>query len=311
MELLRKYGVPCDVYFPLVKADAQDFATSSDYTHASGDVKISQDGGAAATATNAPSAITMGHGAMWKLTLTATEMEAALIMVTIIDGATKAVEDQAILLSTYGHASAQHTLDLDTTVPTVAEIADAVWDELLTGTAHNTATSAGRRLRQLGDAVAGAVSDASPSATVFDTNLSSAVDDFYNDQIMRFTSGDLAGQTRVILDYDGTNKTVTVDEAWTSAPADGDMFDVVPSHVHPDTQIAEAVLDTALSEPTGVFAWASVTLRTAVAWMAALSRNKLTQDSTETVMRNDADDADLASAPISESMGTFTRGEWQ
>ena len=31
----------------------------------------------------------------------------------------------------------------------VNEIADTVWDELLTGSSHNIATSAGRRLRQI------------------------------------------------------------------------------------------------------------------------------------------------------------------
>ena len=35
--------------------------------------------------------------------------------------------------------------------PTVAAIADGVWDELLTGALHNIATSAGRRLRTLQD----------------------------------------------------------------------------------------------------------------------------------------------------------------
>ena len=109
---LRKYGTQCTIYFPLVKASSQNFAVSGDYTHASGDVKISKDGGAAATATNSPSAITMGNGAIWSLTLTATEMSAAEIVVTIIDAATKAVEDQAIVIHTFGNASAMIVADL-------------------------------------------------------------------------------------------------------------------------------------------------------------------------------------------------------
>ena len=109
---LRKYGTQCTIYFPLVKASSQNFAVSGDYTHASGDVKISKDGGAAATATNSPSAITMGNGAIWSLTLTATEMSAAEIVVTIIDAATKAIEDQAIVIHTFGNASAMIVADL-------------------------------------------------------------------------------------------------------------------------------------------------------------------------------------------------------
>lgn len=116
MALLSKYGVARDIYFPLIKRSVMDFAVSGDYTHASGDVKISKDGGAAATATNAPSAITMGNTAMWKLTLTATEMQAAQIMVTMGDAATKAVEDQMIIIETYGNASGQHAFDLGTAI---------------------------------------------------------------------------------------------------------------------------------------------------------------------------------------------------
>jgi len=108
----HKYGTQTTIYFPLIKASSQNFAVSGDYTHASGDVKISKDGGAAATATNAPAAITMGNGAMWSLTLTASEMSAAEIVVTIIDAATKAVEDQMIKLHTFGNASAKIVADL-------------------------------------------------------------------------------------------------------------------------------------------------------------------------------------------------------
>jgi len=125
----RKYGVQADIYFPLIDAGTQNFAVSGDYTHASGDVKVSKDGGAAVTASNSPSAITMGNGAMWKLTLTATEMQAALVVVVVSDAATKAVEDQMVVIETYGNSSALHELDLDTSWSTVA---DTIWDEPVT-----------------------------------------------------------------------------------------------------------------------------------------------------------------------------------
>lgn len=198
MEILRKYGVQTDFYFPLVKVEAQDFALSSDYTYAAGDIKIIKDGGSPANPTNNPSAITSGNTAIWQLTLTATEMQAALIQITVSDSATKVIEDQAVLIATYGNASAQHAFDLDTaaaTVPTASEIADAVLDE-------------------------------------------------------------------------------------------------------------------ALTEPAGIFAWGSATLRTVVAWLGALSRNKMLQTATETTLRNDADDADIATSDIADDGTTFTRDEW-
>lgn len=105
--LIRKYGVATTIYFPLIKAGVNNFAVSADYTHTSGDVKISKDGGAAATATNAPSAITMGNGGMWKLDLTSTEMQADTIVITVIDATTKAVEDQMIIIETYGEGNGE------------------------------------------------------------------------------------------------------------------------------------------------------------------------------------------------------------
>ena len=48
---LRKYGTGsgADVYIPVIKRGVVDFAVSADWTPASGDVKVSIDGGAAAS----------------------------------------------------------------------------------------------------------------------------------------------------------------------------------------------------------------------------------------------------------------------
>ena len=72
--------------------------------------------------------------------------------------------------------------------------------------------------------VTGAVSDAGPSTTDFDTDLTEASDDHYNGGVVVFTSGNLAGQARRISDYDGTAKNLTVTPALTEAPADSDTF---------------------------------------------------------------------------------------
>jgi len=111
--MMSKYGVARDLYFPVIKRASMDFALAADWTPATGDTKISKDGGATANTTNNPTHV--GNG-IWKLTLTATEMQAALVAITIIDSATKAVEDQFIGLETYGNASAQHEFDFDTAV---------------------------------------------------------------------------------------------------------------------------------------------------------------------------------------------------
>lgn len=109
MEILRKYNTATSIYFPLIDAGAADFE-STPVTFASGDTQISKDGGTFANTTNNPAH--EGNG-IYSLALTATEMQAALIVVTIIDSATKAWEDQAAIIATYGNASAQHAFDLD------------------------------------------------------------------------------------------------------------------------------------------------------------------------------------------------------
>lgn len=108
---ISKYGVAVHVYVPIIKRAVVDFAVSADWTPSAGDCKISKDGGAAANVTNLPTAITMGNGAMWDFSLTATEMQAAKVMVSVVDSATKAVEDQFFIVWTHGNASGQYQVD--------------------------------------------------------------------------------------------------------------------------------------------------------------------------------------------------------
>ena len=121
-----------------------------------------------------------------------------------------------------------------------------VWDQLLSGSVHNINTSSGKRLRQLSENIAyeGTVNDAGASTISFviDSGASS-VDDFYVDQTFRFTDGALEGQSRIVLTYTGATRTVTFDEALTSAPANGVGFQILADHVHPTDQIADAVWD--------------------------------------------------------------------
>lgn len=116
MEIWRKYNTAATVYFPLVTRDAADLTTGA--TFASGDVKIIKDGGAAANTSNLPAH--EGNG-IYSLALTSTEMQAACIQVVVVDQtATKVWEDTAILINTYGNASAQHAFDLSVATQSVS-----------------------------------------------------------------------------------------------------------------------------------------------------------------------------------------------
>ena len=120
-----------------------------------------------------------------------------------------------------------------------AALVDLIWDEPLTGATHNVATSSGKRLRQTTafQQIESTVIDASATTTTFITGLDSAVDNFYNDSMLVFTDGALAGQVRSIVDYVGATKTIVLEEALTSAPVNGVAFTIVSLHIHPVSQI--------------------------------------------------------------------------
>ena len=107
MEVWRLCWQSTTILFPLIDFGAQDFE-STPVTFAAGDTQISKNEGAFANTTNNP--VHEGNG-IYSLLLTGTEMAAARVVITAIDQTSpKAWEDQAVIVSTYGHAIAQHTL---------------------------------------------------------------------------------------------------------------------------------------------------------------------------------------------------------
>jgi len=112
MILLAKYGESLTIRFPVVKRAVVDLAASADWTPATGDTKISKDGGNVANTTNNPSAVGGTGSVLWTLTLTGLELQAAEVVVQIVDSATKAIEDQTLIIHTWGHPSAKIPGDL-------------------------------------------------------------------------------------------------------------------------------------------------------------------------------------------------------
>ncbi len=64
---------------------------------------------------------------------------------------------------------------------------------------------------------------AGSTTTTIETNLTEATNDHYNGRAITFYNGNLAGQSREILDYNGVTKQITV-AALTEAPANTDAF---------------------------------------------------------------------------------------
>jgi hypothetical protein len=106
-------------------------------------------------------------------------------------------------------------------VITAADIAGAVWDEPLTGQTHNIATSSGRRLRELGGYVVYAGTAVGNGNGVNQIELNgdaSDVDGAYDPSLVSIVDGQGAGQSRLILEYDGTTRIATVDRNWKVQP---------------------------------------------------------------------------------------------
>lgn len=112
----------------------------------------------------------------------------------------------------------------------VDEIAGEVWDEPLTGATHNVSTSAGRRLRQLGDTVIlkdGETVAADNAGVINGSNglgrikLQPDVGTVCVGQAVR-----VAGMVRFIEAYDADTQYATVDAPWCTIPEVGDEYTI-------------------------------------------------------------------------------------
>lgn len=110
---MRKYGVETTIVFPVPKLNDTDFAATGDWTPAATDIRITKDAGTLVDCSNTAVAVSGAGSLLWALTLTATEMEAAVVTLQIVDAV---LEHDAITVETYGHANAQHAFDLDTAI---------------------------------------------------------------------------------------------------------------------------------------------------------------------------------------------------
>jgi len=117
--------------------------------------------------------------------------------------------------------------------------------------------------------------------------------------------------------FDATD-TATVGEMHVSVVEAGALpvfhtFIVVEEAVY-DAMFAASALgpltDAVLTEPSGVFAWASATPSNILRWVYALARNRITQTATVQTLRNDANSSDLSTSTHSDDGTTHVRGEW-
>ena len=143
MAIPQRYGVADTIYFPMIARGLVDLATSSVWTPVQSDTRIQIDSASASYATN----VVAATGSRWSLALTAGELTGKRIGLTIIDAATKAVEDQDIEIETYGSPLAQHPFDFSVATITLSQPAlDALAVQLVNtiwATASRTLSSFG------------------------------------------------------------------------------------------------------------------------------------------------------------------------
>jgi hypothetical protein len=106
---------------------------------------------------------------------------------------------------------------------TTAGIADAVWDEVLTGATHNIASSAGRRLRILDEERI--IAEGQTVSATTNTITLEPIGTLCVGQTIVVTDQDTGDkQVRFILAFDTGTDTATVDSNWCVVPTAGDEY---------------------------------------------------------------------------------------
>lgn len=207
--ILAKYGVGLTIPFALHALDGQSLQKNA--VHAAGDSIVMKDEGAEANTTNG----FVDEGSGYSLALTATEMQAARLLLMIDDqSGPKLWIPRSFLVLTYGNAGAHLAVDLSNE-PLNVNASRVGGDQ----TAANNLRQSSKAIVS-GTAVTGIL-----TASAFTTDLVGG-DGFYFGRTIVFVGGALAGQAARIVRFESTSGKVYV-PPMTGAPANTDPFVVV------------------------------------------------------------------------------------
>jgi hypothetical protein len=189
---------------PLITSASADFKSIP--TLATGDVRISKDGGAEANLTVLPT-VTPSASTLVRVSLSATELTCKMAVVTLIDQTvTKEWQDQRLVFGTFGNVAALYP-----TLP--ADVVSLAGD--------STAATNQRRGAQA--AYAGVVTGATSPSTLIDSGLTQAAVNHWTGGVIIFTTGALKYQKRDILAFDPALDQITFNPL-TAAPSVGDQY---------------------------------------------------------------------------------------
>ncbi len=140
---------------------------------------------------------------------------------------------------------------------TIDKTAQAIWDTLLTGSTHNIATSAGKRLRQLQEAfvIAEGTAEAGTATTItLEAGAVETVDNIYRGDRVVITAGTGVAEHGIILSYTGSTRVCIMAETWVTTPSTDSVYEITPASVDVETiqhviqtggNLAEAVITNA------------------------------------------------------------------
>lgn len=112
---------------------------------------------------------------------------------------------------------------------TAAQLVDDVWDEVLTAATHNVATSAGRRVRELGAYhISSGTAQAGAAHSITLDAGETAGDHIFNRNLIVLLGGTGVGQTRTIVDYASSSKVAVVDRDWVTNPDATSEYTIIP-----------------------------------------------------------------------------------
>jgi hypothetical protein len=145
------------------------------------------------------------------------------------EAATGVITDtEAILTDSEAIISDTELVLTDTEAITPTYIENAVWDALLTGSSHNTATSAGRRLREIEEAfvhASGTIATVTDGRTITLDAGAVGTADYYIGDRLQITEGVGAGQSRIIVAYSAA-KVCLLDYPFTTNPNTASLYSV-------------------------------------------------------------------------------------
>lgn len=154
----------------------------------------------------------------------------------------------------------------------------------------------------------------STSTTVTLDASSSATNNWYLGGTIYIENGTGAEQQREITNYTGSSKLALIDRAWTINPDSTSTFRIFPGSqgitlAEINNEIIDVIGVDTQPEPTAPPAAVSSTADK-IDWIFAVLRNKVSQTSTQQLIRNDADTASIGTATTSDDGTTFLRGKY-